>query len=193
MAVKKEISLLPDSENANSLASRALHWIATVGRYIIVFTELIVVVAFISRFSLDRKSADLSEVIRQQKAILDSTAIFEKDFNSVQQKLNIIKQNYSLNPQYDQKLNTLAQSTPPDIFLNNLSISKDKNSNRVVAAASAYALKESSIVDFLTNLTVNPNISTVDIQSIEKKPRENKYLISFSLVFKDSTTKGVNP
>lgn len=193
MVVKKEISLLPDSENINSLSSRALHWTATVGRFIIVFTELIVIVAFLSRFWLDRKSADLSEVIRQQKAILESTSEFEKDFNVVQQKLKIIKDHYSGLPQYQQKLSTLSDSTPPDIIFDTLSITKDTKLNRIVAVATTYALKEDSIVDFLTNLTVNPDISTVDIQSIEKKARENKYLINFRLVFKDTNTKAANP
>lgn len=193
MVVKKEISLLPDSENINSLSSRALHWTATVGRFIIVFTELIVIVAFLSRFWLDRKSADLSEVIRQQKAILDSTALFEKDFNIVQQKLQIIKDHYKSMPQYQQKLATLSESTPPDIIFESLSISKDTKINRVIAYATTYALKEDSIVDFLTNLTVNPDISTVDIQSIEKKSRENRYLINLNLVFKDQNAKAVTP
>lgn len=184
MAVKKEISLLPDSENANSFTSRALRWIATIGRYIIVFTELIVILAFISRFWLDRKSADLSEIIRQEKAIIDSTSDFEKDFLLVQQKLQIIKDFYSNIPQYDQKLNTLADSTPPDIVFETLSLARDTKLNKVTAGASAYALREDSIVDFLTNLTVNPEISSVNIQSIEKKARENKYLLNFTLVFK---------
>ena len=193
MAVKKEISLLPESENINSLSSRALHWTASVGRYIIVFTELIVIIAFISRFWLDRKSADLSEVVRQQKAILDSTALFEKDFNLVQQKLKIIKEFYGGIPQYDQKLSTLADSTPPDIVFETLSISKDLKINRIIVNASAFALKESSIVDFLTNLTVNPEISTVNIRTIEKKARENRYLINFALVFKNSNVKAASP
>jgi hypothetical protein len=47
MPAKKEISLLPDEENADSLSARIVRWITTVGRYVIVFTELIVIGAFV--------------------------------------------------------------------------------------------------------------------------------------------------
>jgi len=53
MPAKKEISLLPDEENLDSFSARAFRWLTTVGRYVIVFTELIVICAFLSRFWLD--------------------------------------------------------------------------------------------------------------------------------------------
>jgi methyl coenzyme M reductase subunit C-like uncharacterized protein (methanogenesis marker protein 7) len=77
MPAKKEISLLPDEENLNTLSARVLRYLTTIGRVIIILTELAVISAFLSRFWLDRKNADLSETIRQQKAILESTQEFE--------------------------------------------------------------------------------------------------------------------
>ena len=47
--------------------------------------------------------------------------------------------------------------------------------------------KEESIVDFITNLTVNEDIQTVDVKSIEKKPKENQYSVKLFLVFKPNT------
>ena len=80
MPSKKEISLLPAEENLNTFSARFLKWVTSVGRVVIVFVELIVIGAFLSRFWLDRKNSDLSETLRQQKAILASTQEFEKDY-----------------------------------------------------------------------------------------------------------------
>ncbi|MBU1129800.1 hypothetical protein KKE45_00570, partial [Patescibacteria group bacterium] len=88
---KKEISFLPKHQDNHSFIAKLVRWVTTVGRSVIIFTELIVIAAFVSRFWLDRKNSDLSESIRQQKAILESTAPFEKDFLILQNRLKAIK------------------------------------------------------------------------------------------------------
>lgn len=183
MPAKKEMSFLPEEEDINSLSSRILRWLTTVGRFVIVFTELIVISAFLSRFWLDRTNSDLSEVIRQQKAILDSTADFEKEYSLLQKRLKIIKSFYQNQPNYQQKLEELIQSTPEDIFYNSLSITQAPDTKNIRANVNLYAYQETSVVDFITNLLVNPKISTVEINTIEKKPRDNKYIVELSLVF----------
>lgn len=187
MANKKELSLLPDSENPNSFSARLIKWLTTVGRWVIVITELVVVSAFISRFSLDRKNSDLSETIRQQQAILESTQDFEKEFNSFQQRLKFIKDFYTNDPQYDQKIKTLVNSTPSDLIYKNISVKLD-DANKVTANASLIAFNEDSIIRFITNLMANPEINDVKINQIEKKSQENNYSIVISIVFKDSKT-----
>jgi len=189
MAGKKELSLLPEAENPNSFISRLFYWLTTVGRWVIVLTELIVVSAFISRFWLDRKNSDLSEVLRQQQTILESTQDFEKEFTVFQQKLKTIKDFYANQPDYTQKITSLINGTPSDIVYNNLSIKKDRVSNIISADASLTAFREESIVSFISNLMVNPAIQNVDINQIEKKDKENSYSISISITFKNSTSK----
>jgi hypothetical protein len=183
MIVKKEASLLPESENSNSFNFRFIKWVTTVGRVVIVFTELLVVSAFVSRFWLDRQNSDLSEVIRQQEAILKTTKDFENQFSFLQQKLKIIKDFYGNEPDYNTKISSLISSTPENIIYDNLSVAKDEKTNKTTASLSLTAYREESIVDFITNLMLNPDIQTVNINNIEKKDQENQYLISISLIF----------
>jgi Tfp pilus assembly protein PilN len=185
MAIKKELSLLPDSENPNSFSARVIKWLTTVGRWVIVFTELVVVSAFISRFWLDRQNSDLSETLRQQQAILESTQSFESEFKSFQQRLDFIADFYQNDPQYDQKITALINSTPKDLVYQTLSIKKDEDSKNVSAVASLIAFNETSIITFINNLTLNPNIETIKINQIEKKQQENNYSINISVVFKE--------
>jgi len=182
MPAKKEISLLPDEENLNSLSARIFQWLTTVGRYIIVFTELIVICAFLSRFWLDRMNSDLDEVIRQQEAILDSTNSFATQYSQLQQRLGVIKDFYQNQPDYQSKIQTLSDSTPLDITYTNLTLDRDTKNN-ITAKINFTAYQENSIVDFITNLIVNPQIASVDIQTIEKKTKENIYHVNLSLVF----------
>lgn len=182
MPAKKEISLLPDEENLDSFSARAVSWLTTVGRYVIVFTELIVICAFLSRFWLDRMNSDLDEVVRQQEAILNSTSSFEAVYSQLQQRLSLIKNFYQNQPEYQSKIQALTDSTPLDITYTRLNLSQDKN-GKTTAIIGFSAYQEDSIVGFITNLIVNPQISSVNIQSIEKKSKENIYRVNLSLIF----------
>lgn len=187
MPAKKEISLLPDEANNNTTSARVVRWITSVGRYIVVFTELIVISAFLSRFYLDRKNSDLSDILRQQQAIIQSTQNFENDFDLLQKKINIIKLTYASQPEFQSKIDTLVTSTPPDIAFESLQFTTNSN-QEISANLSLTAFQESSIVDFITNLIVNPKIKSVDVQKIEKKPNDTKYLVSLSISFINAPT-----
>ncbi|MFA7301403.1 MAG: PilN domain-containing protein [Candidatus Shapirobacteria bacterium] len=183
MSGKKEISLLPNELDNNSIAARAIRYLTTIGRYIIVFTELIVISAFISRFWLDRQNSDLSEVLRQQKAILESTADFEKEYVSLQSRLKYIDTQYKNQPNYIQNIQSLVSSIPLDVFFQNFTISRNK------AQVSMYSYQEDSLVNLIVNLSLNPNIKTVNIQKIEKKSKDSKFFVDISLEFKDQSAK----
>ncbi|MFA6325505.1 MAG: hypothetical protein WCX46_04745 [Candidatus Paceibacterota bacterium] len=189
MAIKKELSLLPESENPRSFGARFFKWITTTGRVTIVLTELIVISVFISRFWLDRKNSDLSEIVRQKQAILESATPFETEFTKLQQRLSYIKSLYSNQPEYDKQISSLISSTPTDLFYNKLSISTDEKTKITTINTSLIGYREESIVSFITNLTLNPDISQVNITKIEKKEKENQYLISIVLYFNGNKTK----
>jgi hypothetical protein len=188
MPPKKEISLLPDENNSQSFSNRFIRWLTTAGRFVIVFTELIVIMAFVSRFWLDRKNADLSETIRQQTAILQSTKDFENEYLFLQQRLEFVKKYYNQAPDYAPKIQSLIESSPPGIVYDRFSLSRSPESSLVKSDLIVFAYQESSIVDFVTNLILNPDIGNVNIKNIEKKPKDTKYTISLSLSFNPPST-----
>ena len=186
MPYKKEISLLPDKDNPNSLSGRILSWVSNVGRYVIVFTELIIIGIFFSRFSLDRTNSDLSEKIRQKRAMLNSTQQFEKDYGILQQKIKAIKNFYDEDNNYGNKIVYLTDRTPSDISYESLTL--NKTDGKLTANLSLVAYNEKSLVDFISNLSVkndNNPISSIDIKNIEKKAKENKYNVTIQLAFKN--------
>lgn len=181
--ITKKLSLLPDSENSNSFLSRFLNWITSVGRVVIIFTELIVVAVFLSRFYLDRQNADLSERIRQQRAILNSVKKFEEEFKILQKQVTVIQNlKKQANPNYDQKLKYIAQATQPSIIFQNLSLSlKD---SVITANISFNSPSEEELVNFISNLSLHPKVKSVDIQKIEKKPKNNSLFVDLVVTFK---------
>ncbi|MFA5025199.1 MAG: PilN domain-containing protein [Candidatus Shapirobacteria bacterium] len=184
MPSTKEISLLPNEENSNSLMARFFRWVTTVGRVVIIFTEFIVIGAFLSRFWLDRKNADLSEILRQQKAILTSTKEFENDYNSLQQRLLYIKNFYQSEPKYISILNSFIQSLPNGIYLQSINLNRDAKTSQVSATVKLYSYQEDSIGNLIANIKLNPDIANVDVQRIEKKTKDSRYYLNIAVFFK---------
>lgn len=184
MSSTKEISLLPNEADNNSFIARLLRWVTTVGRVVIIITEFIVIGAFLSRFWLDRKNADLSEILRQQKAILNSTKDFETDYNSLQQRLAYIKNFYQSEPKYTTILNSFIQSLPNGIYLQNLTFNRDKKTSLIIIASQLYSYQEDPIIDFITNIKLNPDVTNIEVQKIEKKTKDSKYYLTVSVTFK---------
>ena len=60
-----DVNLLEKDDFSESPIGRIVTWAITYGRYIMILTEIVVLLAFISRFSLDRKLTDLNEAIGQ--------------------------------------------------------------------------------------------------------------------------------
>ena len=72
-AKQKEISLLPEEKTGlQSTLEKAFDWLVNTGRWIIVFTELIVILAFLSRFWLDQRLADIYAKNIQKITIIEA-------------------------------------------------------------------------------------------------------------------------
>jgi len=183
---KREISLLPAEEDVYSFSARALRWATVTGRYIIVLTEFIVILAFLSRFILDRQNADLSEVIRQQKAILQSTQDFEKEYDLLQKRMAFVKNYYDQPQNYIESINSLIESTPLDIIYKSILIKKD-DQGQIFTTISILTQNEDSVKNFMGNLSANSNIDSVNVKSIVKKPKESFYSVDVDLTFKNSS------
>jgi hypothetical protein len=88
-ARKGTINLLPKSEFELSFRGRFLKWALSTGRHIIILTELVVIIAFLSRFKLDQDLADLTDEVNGKQEILKHTANTERFFLQVQRRIDI--------------------------------------------------------------------------------------------------------
>lgn len=184
---KKEISLLPEKKLIRGMGDKLLNWILSVGRYIVVFTELIVILAFLSRFWLDRMNTDLSEKIRQQKAILTSTQIFEREFRSFQKRLDAIDKSFERKYQPFDPVLIIAQSMPPDVLLSTYQFSEDKSG--VTAKAKVQIFSEAGLADFINQLLNQEEVASVQIGTVEKKEGESGMSLDFVIRFNFSGEK----
>lgn len=119
-----QINLLPKDRWEVGLVGRLLKWALSVGRYVVIFTELVVILAFLFRFSLDRKLTDAKEEMQQKQAVVMSYGDFEKSFQKVQEQLKIIKDVRSAGMKVGSVLFGISQITPIDTVYESITIAE---------------------------------------------------------------------
>jgi Tfp pilus assembly protein PilN len=173
-ARRRDIELIPKEEWEKKPFGRILKWALTVGRYIVIVTELIVILAFLSRFKLDRDLTNLYEEIEQKQAIIESASDLENDFRFLQKRLAIIKALEKEQPHAAKILEELAGLTPVDVSLTDLSSSKEEIS------FSATTLSEAGLATFLNNLKNSERFDDLNLSQVSSEATK-ELGIQFSL------------
>lgn len=163
---KIDISLLPQKEL--SPGEKFLKWALTFGRYIIIGTEIIVLLAFVSRFKLDRDLSDLNERISQKQAVVVNFETLENNVRSLQSHLAEIKKLEEKQISYLSFFDYLLEVTPQEVIFSDLSLSPEKLS------LVAFSSSNNSFALFLQNLKNSPKIKQINLQSITKSETEEK-------------------
>lgn len=180
-SVSININLLPKDPFFDSVFGRILRWALSVGRYLVVFTELVVIVSFATRFNLDRQRTDLNEAINQKQMIIKSYGDLENKFRVLQTKITDFDQ-------VDQEGNLidvfpkLAAVMPSDIRLTELTVKSD------AVTLSGSALSQRSLNVFLNNLQVSRLFFEITVDSIKSQGDRNPgYEFGIDASLKDKT------
>ena len=159
-AQKRKIELIPKEDWEKKPLGRFLKWALTIGRYIVIITELIVILAFLSRFKLDRDLTNLYEEIEQKQAIIESTSNLENDFRFLQKRLAAIQNLEKTQLKAAKVLEELAGLTPVDVVFTNLSSTNEEIS------FSATALSEVGLATFLNNLKSSGRFENLNLSQV---------------------------
>src|SRR3972149_3920451 len=111
------IDLLGGEDLDTTPSGRISTGAVTYGRYIMIGTEIVVLLAFISRFSLDRKLTDLNEEIAQKQAIIEANADFEAEIRELQDRIAKAKNLISGQAVPLDILNSAQAILPIDVYL----------------------------------------------------------------------------
>jgi len=173
-ARKTAIEFLPQEDWEKGTFGKILKWALTVGRHIVIFTELIVILAFLSRFKLDRDLTDLGEEIKQKQAIVEASAQFEKEFRFLGKQLQTIESLRKNQLGAEEVLSELAALIPVDVYL------ADFNVTGKQVSLTAIALSERGLGTFLRNLKESPKFENLSLSQVSSQ-MEKEIGIKFQL------------
>jgi len=78
---------MPGEDLEGRPGGKFLKWALSWGKRIVIVTEAIVILAFLSRFWLDTTLADLAGQIAQKKSAIEASANFEKKFRGTTERI----------------------------------------------------------------------------------------------------------
>lgn len=161
-SVNFSINLLPRDPFFDSLLGRTLKWALSVGRYLVIFTELVVIISFATRFTLDRQVTDLNDALNQKKLVIESYGQLDETFRAIQTKLTDSKQ-------IDQQINIadafpkLVAIVPRDVQLDELTVTTES------VFLSGSAPSQNTLNLLLNNLQVSKDFFSVNVDKIESR------------------------
>ena len=167
---KKGVNLLLREGFQYSTLGRVLTWGLSVGRVIVIVTELAVVVAFLSRFWLDRTLTDLNEENASKKLQVEAVSKFENTYRLAQVRLETFK-TVSAPIKYADRVGKITALLPQGVLLDKISFLKQEmNLNGV-------ALSESGLAGFIKALNDSGEFQDITLVSLTLETEKRQGLV----------------
>ena len=158
------LDLLKPQSDPEKILVKLVRWLLSTGRYIFIFVEAIVLIAFVARFKLDEDLASKKEAIEQQIPYIESLKSSEILIRQTQLKLSTIDSFYNTYPDYGQILKRIADQLPAGVKIINLTMETDVT--KVVIHLNAVAQNNNDVANFLAGLKQDQLFSEVDTTGI---------------------------
>ena len=158
-----------------------IKWVINVGRMVILITELIALGALFYRFVIDRQIIDLHDLIKKEQLFVNAQAVQEKEYRSIQQRLDIIK---LAKEETDLKLaimNDILKASENGVFsASNLSINKN------MISVDGNTASVFTINNFIETLKKYPEVNSIGIGEINSTSKGIIFKLNIEL--KESKT-----
>jgi hypothetical protein len=176
---KRSINLLPRDAFENSTLGIILEWSLVFGKWAVIATQLIVMGAFLYRFTLDRNLTDLRKSIAKDVSIIKSYDQVERDFSLAQKQISAAKQAVDSQQLMLKTLKEVGQITPNEVWYDRMTITSSS------VSLTAYVASLPAFGQFLTAIQKDPLFTGISIGKIESsttKGAQMQFDVSMGIV-----------
>lgn len=158
------LDLLRPQSNPEKLPIKLIRWLLSTGRYIFIFVEAIVLIAFGARFKLDADLASAKEAIEQQIPYIESLKPDEILIRQTQLKLTSIGTIKTESIDYSAILKKIADQTPNGVKINTLNVLK--NTGKTSVQINAQSQTNTDLTSFIQGLKSDQTFSEINLASV---------------------------
>lgn len=160
-----------------------IKWALSIGRLVVILTEIVALITFLFRFSLDQKLIDLHSKIKQEQAIISYLKDQEATYRNLQDRLAVAA-SISKGSQNTVKIySNIRKNAPNDVNIDNLSIFQE--GIRIQATFRSVS-SLSKFVNFLKNYD---QIGTVSVDKIENKSSNATIVVQLTALLKNNNQR----
>jgi hypothetical protein len=167
------INLLKNSKNG--FFEKALNWALTIGRILIITTELIALLAFLYRFGLDQQLIDLHTKIKQEQQIVQLQKQNEDTYRNLQDRLAIASLASAATEKNIKIIKDVIGFAPVGMTFTNFTFA----SNSLIIQANLNSVAALSM--FIASLKSYPQVENVSLEKIENKTANAAITVTISV------------
>lgn len=179
------LDLLRPQNKPEKILFSLTRWAISSGRYLLIFVELIVLVAFVSRFKLDTDLATNKDSIEQQIPYIETLKPYEVQIRNTQLKLASLKDPAKLSPDYPAILKKISRQTPVTIRVSTLSMEKDSGKAVVQFQLVGQASSNNDVIILVNGLKSVDGFANISLANIGLEQDQ----LTFTITGEASTTE----
>ena len=172
------LDLLKPQSSPEKIPVKLLRWLLSTGRYIFIFVEGLVLIAFLTRFKLDADLAQNKETIEGQIPFIESLKPYEILIRQTQLKLSTIESVRNSSPNFGQILKKISDQTPQGVKLSNINM--EGGVGKVTIQMNGQAQTNADLSSFLAGLKQESIFTNVNLASIGLEQNLIRFTISFN-------------
>lgn len=190
MSSKKElgtINLLNPMNPPQDAFSLIYNWLNSAGKFILIIVEGVVLVAFFTRFILDKQNNDLTEAINNKVTVLSEASLRKEElyFNNINALLQDISNLTKSQELASVNIAAILDSIPADIRLTDFQYYQNTVSMSFIASSF------DSISNYESDLDDNPNYQNVSVNLNKESSSADVNAIKFSVSFELKDNNGL--
>jgi hypothetical protein len=170
------INLLPQKNHG--FIAQFLDWALTIGRLLIILTEMVALGTFVFRFALDAQLVDLHDKIKGESFILVNFQDGETTFRDIQARLAAAKQYTAVANTTGNTFNDILKMGQGKITFDDLTVSTQTVTISLQAPTGAL------ITQFVNALKSYPQITSVVVDKVDSDPTDAAITISLTATLK---------
>ncbi len=172
------INLLPQS--GDSFITQFFNWALTIGRLLIIITEMVALGTFIYRFSLDMQIVDLHDKIKAESFIVANFKDAETTFRDIQDRLTTVKRYTAVGGTTTGIFTDITKMGQGKVTFKDLTVNT-QNAKIEVAAPTTTTLSA-----FVDALKTYPSIASVAIDKVQNNTTSAQIIVTITATLKQN-------
>lgn len=177
-----KLNLLHPQGSGQKLPERFLKWLISYGRFIVVAVEVVVIGAFLMRFSLDAKLDELKKKINDDVPIVILQSTDEALIKQTQQRLSIFSKEFDQSSAWTDILKELTGKMPAKVVFGSLNLQKDPANPLIKFRLNAKTAINSEMGQYLNTLKKNPFFKDITLVNVNYDQNQFLFVISGSTI-----------
>ncbi len=161
-----------------NILDQAVKWSLTVGRTLVIITEIVAFSTFVYRFTLDRNLIDLHSKIKNEQIIIENASKGEAQYRNLQARIGTANTAMNKGTSQIKILDGIVSLTPSEISFDSFSIQSNQI-NISMTVRSTAALDE-----FIKSLRSYEPIATATILGVSTKSSSGILTVSVNATLK---------